>query len=663
MRQTSALLLLIGLVAMVGCRSALQSADRRFERGEYNTAINIYDDILKKGSLPESKQKIAYYRMGESYRLSNRLVEAMPYYKQAKDLGYVPDGVKYYYAMGLKQKGEYDKAVNLFNEYIREGQNFDLQRLARTEVKAIEEIKKLQEPDPFIFINNCASLNTSQAEYSPIYWNDQLVYTAARDTDIIYEGTGGGYTDLYLYNYMESPDSCAGTSIYLDSLVNTPGLHEASATFSKDGKTMIFARSSSAKRKEEYKEVNLYESVWNGDAWSDPVLIPISLPDQWDACPALSPNGETLYFASNRPGGYGGVDIYRATKDYKGEWGNVRNMGSKINSRGNEMFPYVSKDGKLYYSSDGLPGLGGLDLFVATRKDGKISVKNMGAPFNSPADDFGISFKDKKNGVFTSNRESDMAKGNDDIYFFEDRTPLLKPIRYFLAGTAVEKKDTTEVILANVSLQLVDEGGKIIDEVTSDEKGYFRFTPQLVMGPEYEIVSDKVNYLKDTTSYTTADKEVEQEDVKDRPEKIVDIVLETKVDLTKDFYEELIREGEITLNNIYYDFDKWDIRSDAAKELDKLVQFLRQHPEVKIELGSHTDDRGGDRYNQKLSQKRAESAVEYLTYRGIDASRLVPRGYGEEQPVIYNAQTEEEHQLNRRTTIALLEGEEIFDQY
>ncbi|GAA4849122.1 OmpA family protein [Algivirga pacifica] len=648
-------------IGYYSCSSPLKNGEKQFNRGKFETAIRTYNNLLEKGNLPNDKKKEVYYRIAESYRLSNRIQEAMPYYKKAKELGYVPDGVVFHYAMGLKQQGKYDQAVKLFTQYIKEGEDFDLQRRARTEVKYIEDIKKLQDPDPFIFINNCASLNTEEAEYSPVFWKDnQLVYSATRSKDLVFEGTGGGYSHLYLYEY-DPLDSCQGTSAYLDSTINTPDLHEASATFSKDGQTLIFARSTYGDRKEEYKEVNLYTSTWNGSQWSTPQLMDISSPESWDGCPALSPNGKYLYFVSNREGGFGGLDIYRATKDYKGQWGSIRNMGSKINSRGNEMFPYVSEDGKLYFSSDGHPGLGGLDLMVARRKDGKIIVKNMGTPFNSPGDDFAITFRDKKHGAFTSNRQTPEAKGNDDIYFFEDRTPLLKPIRYYLAGQTVQKKDSLETTLTEVELQLINEKGEVIDRTVSDKDGKFRFTPELEIGPEYMLVSNKQNFLIDSSIYVTADKVVEQEDVKDRPEKIVDIVLQTKVDLTEDFYEKLMSEGEITLRNIYYDFNAWNIREDAAEELDKLVQFMKQHPEIKIELGSHTDDRGGDKFNQELSQKRANSAVEYLVLRGVSARRLVARGYGEEIPEIYDAQTEEEHQMNRRTTIALIQGEDVFN--
>lgn len=660
MKITSVLLLSLSVLLAFGCRSALQNADRKFLKGEYSSAIESYNELINESQLSESKKKLAYYNLAESYRLSNRLVEAMPYYKKAKDLGYAPDGVKFYYAQGLKQQGKYDAAIKLFSEYAKSGSNFNMQRLARDEVKSIEAVKQLTEKHPFIEINNCSELNTEAAEYSPMFWGDNLVYTATRDTQVIYEGTGGGFSDLYSYTY-NPEDSCSGSSVYFDSLINTQGLHEASPTFSKDGKTMIFVRSNSGKRKEVFQEVNLYESRWNGKAWSEPKLVPVCKPNTWDGCPALSPNGKTLYFVSNRSGGFGGLDIYRATKNFKGEWGSVRNMGGKINSRGNEMFPYVSRDGKLYFSSNGHPGIGGLDLFVAIRKKGKVTVKNMGAPFNSSADDFAITFKDKKHGAFASNRTE--SKGDDDIFFFEDRTPKLKPVKYFLAGTAVEKKDSTEILLSNVSLKLVTEKGQVVDETQTDKDGRFRFKPELVMGPDYTIIADKSKYLKDTTIYITADKEVEDEEIKDRPEPIVEIVLEEKVNLTKDFYEELVREGEITLNNIYYDFDDWRIRADAAKELDKLVQFMNQHPQVKIELGSHTDDRGNDKYNLKLSQKRAESAVEYLVIRGINPARLIAKGYGETQQVVYRAETEDEHQLNRRTTVALLEGDEIFDKY
>ncbi|NME66473.1 OmpA family protein [Flammeovirga aprica] len=651
------LLIAISIASLFGsCSSPLSVAEKHFLNGEYQPAIHKYENIVSSDKYTKEKPE-AYFKIAEAYRLSNRLVEALPYYKKAKDSGYENMDMYYYYAYGLELQGDYEKARKLFSRYAKEGDDRQLIRRAKDEIKQIDMVDSLSKVvDPFIEVTKCDAINTEASEYSPMFLKGDLIFASTRDTkDAVYHGTGEGYSSLYRYTF-DKADSCNGTVTFFDSLINNPNFHEASATFNREGTYMIFAKSNSGHHKENYKEVDLYESRLEGGKWTEPTILNISSPQSWDACPALSTNGKTLYFASNRKGGYGGIDIYRSQLNTNGSWGKPRNMGPKINSRGNDMFPFVAPTGKMYFASDGHPGLGGLDLFEATRKNKKISIRNMGKPFNSSADDFGLVFLEKRFGAFTSNRiEGGGEAATDHIYFFSDKTPILKPVNYFLAGTAFSTKDTSRVLLAGVDVVLYTPEMELIEKVVSNKDGRYEFKTQLTMGDEYILTGDKEKYFKDSVYYTTADKEVDQDDVKDLPEKIVNWTLESEVELTKDFYDELVEEGEITLNNIFYDFDDYRIRPDAARELNKLVTLLKQHPNISIELGSHTDDRGSEKYNLKLSQKRAEAAVEYIVSRGIDPNRLEAKGYGELLPVEFNAETEEEHQLNRRTTIALLD--------
>ncbi|MBB3700515.1 PD40 domain-containing protein [Flammeovirga yaeyamensis] len=649
------LLNIIPIIFLIySCSSPKKVAETHFDQGEYELAIHKYESLAKSTS-DKKTQAEYYYRVAESYRLSNRLTDALPYYKLAKDAGYENMDMYFYYAYGLELQGNYKKSKALFERYAKEGTNRQLLRRAKDEIKHINIVDSLaKNPDPFIEITMCEKLNSDQDDYSPMFYKDELVFTSTRDTKKVYHGTGEGYSNLYKYTF-DRADSCNGTVSYFDSLINHPDLHEASATFNRDGTYMIFARSNTGHHKENFKEVDLYESRFENGEWSLPTLLPISNPQSWDACPALSANGKTLYFASNRKGGYGGIDIYRSKRNVNGTWGKPRNMGPKINSRGNDMFPFIAANGKMYFASDGHPGLGGLDIFEATRKNNRINIKNMGRPFNSSGDDFGLVFLEKRFGAFTSNRHEEKGTSKDHIYFFSDKTPILKPVNYFLAGNSFVIKDTSEIALGKVNVTLKNTEGEVLEEVVSDQVGRYTFETQLKMGNDYILIATKDKYFMDSVYYTTADKEVDQEDLKDRPEKIVDYTLESEVELTKDYYDELIEEGEITLNNILYDFDDYRIRADAARELDKLVTLLQQHKNISIELGSHTDDRGSEKYNLKLSQKRAESAVNYIISRGIERDRLEAKGYGELLPVVFNAETEEEHQINRRTTITLLD--------
>ena len=257
-------------------------------------------------------------------------------------------------------------------------QIYEYLKRTRSEISSLDGVAALSKGNKYIKITNCEALNTSHAEYAPVIYNDKLVFTSTRNASMIYEATGTGFADLFLYDY-EDEGHCEGTATPFSETINLPEFHEATPTFSADGKTMIFARSNNDDKKDPNKEVNLYESKWNGSHWSEGVLLPspINHKEHWDGCPFLSADGNTLYFASSRPNGQGGVDIYRATRAKNGKWARVINLGRAINTKGNEMFPYVAADERLYFASDGHPGLGGLDILVAARKDGKTTVKNL----------------------------------------------------------------------------------------------------------------------------------------------------------------------------------------------------------------------------------------------------------------------------------------------
>jgi outer membrane protein OmpA-like peptidoglycan-associated protein len=299
----------------------------------------------------------------------------------------------------------------------------------------------------------------------------------------------------------------------------------------------------------------------------------------------------------------------------------------------------VTDDGKLYFSSDGHPSMGALDIFVATRKDGEITIENLGPPVNSVSDDFGISFTTIKDGYFTSNRSS--GAGDDDIYAFVNNDPELKIVNYFLAGITVTKDEESgeEEIVENVNVKLrFPQGDDIASETTGNE-GEFGF--KVDGGTNYELVAEKEGFFTERVEFSTVGKTIPQEELVDM---ITDTTFRTKIVLNK-----LVLDKPIVLENIYYEFDEDFITDAAAVELDKLVGILEDNPQIVIELSSHTDSRGDNDYNQDLSQRRAESAVQYLVESGIDPNRIAARGYGESQLIIKNAITEDQHEINRRT--------------
>jgi len=382
-------------------------------------------------------------------------------------------------------------------------------------------------------------------------------------------------------------------------------------------------------------------------------MLKINDPDSWDSTPALSADGRTLYFASNREGGFGGTDIYSATRDGRGRWGNVRNLGPKINTHGNDMFPYSAIDGSLYFSSDGHPGFGGLDIFRAERREGQLTVDNLGSPINSNDDDFGLFLFSPTKGFFTSNRED--GTGDDDIYTFVNNDPDLKIINYFLSGTTVTADDeSNETILANTSVKLFDKEDNLIAEEITGREGKFIF--RVYTEEDYYVLGEKLDYLTTRVSFSTIGKSIPK---KNLTKLITNTQFTIKIPLDK-----IVIDKAIVLENIYYDLDEDYIRSDAALELDKLVAILEDNPEIKIELSSHTDSRQTAVYNLDLSNRRAQSATKYIIEAGIDTERITARGYGESQLIlsdekINNLPTIEEqeaaHQRNRRTEFKILE--------
>jgi outer membrane protein OmpA-like peptidoglycan-associated protein len=411
---------------------------------------------------------------------------------------------------------------------------------------------------------------------------------------------------------------------------------------------MVFAKGNNGKRKGA-NDVDLYLSRFRNGQWSEPTPININQPDAWESTPAMSPDGRTLYFSSNRKGGFGGLDIYSAQMDGRGRFGKVKNLGPEINTAGAELFPYVSENGKLYFSSDGQSGYGMLDIFVVNRANGKTVVENLGQPVNSPADDFGIFLFKADRGFFTSNRDG--GKGDDDIYTFINEDPNLRVVNYFLQGiTYMTRKDSTREILPNTKVSLLGQDGEVMQDFVTGNDGKFLF--RVYENENYSLLGETDGFITKRQPYTTVGKSVPLESLK---ELITNITLDTILVLDRKE-----RNKIFVLENIYFDYNESYIRADAAKELDKLVTLLNDNTDLKIEMGSHTDSVASEAYNIELSQRRAESTVNYLIRNGIDPARLVAKGYGESKPIARNTNPDGTdnpagRQRNRRTEFKILE--------
>lgn len=627
---------------LVSC-SAIKKADKSFERGEYNVAIETYKKALKPNDAESN------FNLAEAYRLSNRISEAAPYYRVSIDAGIDNEYANLYFAQSLKSNQNFSEAKKVLDNYIANGEDEDIMALARREMDNIDQITSVKNKKNYYRVKNLSAINTPNAEYSPIYNKGFLYFTSNRSGGKLYKGTGTPFTDIYKVKTKGAIVDLSTLEPITD-LINDPDINEGSITMSKNGRSVIYSKGNNGKFSGT-NEVNLYFTRYRTGRWSKPRMININGKDSWDSSPALSPDGNTLYFASNREGGFGGIDLYSAKVNRRGRWVDIRNLGDKINTPGNEMFPSIGDDGKLYFSSDGHSGLGGLDVFVSNREKGIISVENLGAPINSEKDDFGFFLFNPSRGFFTSNRKG--GAGDDDIYTFVNDDPNLKIVNYFLSGTTLTPDPEENLIpLSNTKVLLLDENEEVIDEVFTKVDGKYKF--RVYSEENYNIRAEKENYFTSRVAFSTIGKSIE----KAKLEKMV-----TNVEFTMDLpLDMIVIEKPIVMENIYYDLNKAEIRMDAEVELDNLVTLMNDNPDIIIELSSHTDVRADDAYNLDLSQRRAKSAVDYIISQGIEETRLIPKGYGETHPIVLNAQTEEEHQRNRRTEFKVLKYKKTIDE-
>jgi outer membrane protein OmpA-like peptidoglycan-associated protein len=638
----AAILILSSLVFWVSC-SPEKKAQKAFKNGRYQKVIEYYQSVLAK----QPNNPKANYFVGESYRLSNRIKEAEKFYAKARSRSASKDSVVLYYAKALQANGKYDEAKKTLEDLIASTENEKLKDRAQKEINGYDYIAKLAEKKNYYRVKSLDALNTPYAEYAPAYSNGELYFASSRANDGIYEGSGTPFTDIYQVD-TKGANVDLGTLKALPPTINLEDVNTGCITFSPDGKLMIFARGNTGKKKGG-KDVDLFLSRFRNGAWTVPVPININTPDYWESTPALSPDGRTLYFSSNRPKGYGGLDIYSAQMDSRGRFGKVKNLGPDINTAGDELFPYMAENSKLYFSSDGHPGYGMLDMYVVNRANGKNQIDNLGPTMNSTADDFGIYLFKPDRGFFTSNREG--GKGDDDIYTFINDDPNLKVVNYYLEGITYSlRKDSTREILPDTKISLLAEDGDLMQDFVTGSDGKFLF--RVYENENYFLMSERDGYITKRQVYTTKGKSVPLESLK---ELVTNITLDTLVILDRK-----AKNSIFVLKNIYFDYNKADINPESAKELDKLLQLLNDNPEIKIEMGSHTDSVASDVYNLELSQRRAESTVNYLIRKGIASERLVAKGYGESKPIARNTNPDGTdnpvgRQRNRRTEFKILE--------
>jgi outer membrane protein OmpA-like peptidoglycan-associated protein len=620
-----------------------KKAMKNFRWGKYQNVINYYSGVLQK----QPNNGRANYFVAEAYRLSNRIKQAEPYYAKARGPGINRDSVMLYHAKALQANGKYAEARTVLDELEQATEDEALKDRARRELQGLAQLEKLAGKKSYYRVRNLEAINTPFAEYAPAYLNGEIYFTSSRGNNRIYEASGTPFTSLYKAE-TSGANVRTATIAPLPEAINDPAVNVGCVTFTPDGKTMVFAKGNSGKRKGT-NDVDLYVTRFRNGQWMAPTPLNINQPDSWESTPAFSQDGRTLYFSSNRKGGFGGLDIYSAQVDARGRFGRVRNLGSEINTPGDELFPYMSDNGKFFFSSDGHPGYGMLDLFVMNRVNGRTVVENLGQPVNSTGDDFGMFLFRPDRGFFTSNREG--GAGDDDIYTFVNEDPNLRVVNYYLEGiTYTPRPDESREVLPEVTVKLLDARGELMQDYVTGNDGKFLF--RVYENENYSLVGEAEGFLVRRQPFTTRGKSVPLESLK---ELVTNITLDTVLVL-----ERLEKNKIFVLNNIYFDLDKSDIRPDAAVELDKLVELLNDNPEIKIEMASHTDSIASNAYNLQLSQRRAESTVNYLIKKGIAPQRLVAKGYGEEKPIARNTNPDgtdnpDGRQRNRRTEFKILE--------
>lgn len=596
-----ACLLLTAVAA--GCRTPkLSEADAQFQRGEYYDASvtykKVYNKLRKKEERPQ-RGEVAF-KMGRCYRLLNMSARASAAFQNALRYEYPDSTTHFMLAQALHADGKYAAALRSYDKYLEFCPDDSLAINCAEGCRTAQEIRARGSR---YVVKQAKLFNSRRADFCPMYLGadcDQIYYTSTTEKatgDKKSEITGMKNADVFFSKKNEKgewerPEPVEGE-------LNTE-FDEGIVAFSPDAQTMYLTK---ARRElNAPTSVEIYTSTRSDAKWSAPVKFEITADTlSTFGHPAVSPDGEYLYFVSDMPGGYGGKDIWRIS--LKERQGSLVNLGPDINTEGNDDFPYVRSDGSLYFSSDGHPGMGGLDIFRATAvgdpADLRWKVENMGFPINSAGDDFGITFGKGEDGFFSSNRGD--ARGYDHIYSFE-----YDPVRITIEGLVMDKDEEP---VKNAIIRIVGNDGSNQKEVARDD-GSFSFALQ--RGVKYVMLAGAKGYLNQKQEFAS---DSTMEDANYWVEFILPSISKPSV-----------------VENIFYDYDKADLRPESKTALNELIAVLHDNPNVTIEMASHTDRWGSDAYNINLSERRAKSVVDYLVENGISSDRLQPHGYGKSRP-------------------------------
>lgn len=745
-------------------KDAKIQADKAYDRLSYLKAADLYQQLGESGL-----DEMAKIRLADSYRLNGDTESAEYWYAQGMQADTPPEDLLHY-AQVLQSNGKCEIALDWYNQYrLLVGEAHLLPRAAVTDCANLIFLPKQQ-----VAVTNLQQLNSAHLDYSPVPYKGGVVFTSTRgnDADAIEDTwTKDNFSDLFFAKKIG--DQSFTEAKLLAGNINGD-FHDGTATFNKMGTVMYFARNNDKGRnKHNIVDLKIYSATLNNKKWGNVIELPFNEEEFATCHPTLSADGSTLYFSSNRLGGLGGMDLYKSTRSGS-YWSVPENLGAAINTAGNEIFPFIDQTGMLYFASNGLPGVGGLDIYQTYLANGEWTIpENLGEPINSGKDDFGYSKLDNGTaGYFTSNRAGGL--GSDDIYYWSGNLPpapnrqniitivdeisndrisdamvtivegvyknknsipnavgkqvkngtgtptqsWAQPISFL---TDVKGKVQAEVKHGKTYTILIEKQGytvvkKVVnaydlmrkpewiiplkkrkglplngsvihqeynrmipnavvtlfnfctgeyEQTNTDDEGNFAFF--LECNCDYELVAKKERFEDDKKKYSTLGMDCQTDKpintilylnvaaAMPAPNPVIKSVPAPPVNVKP---TETLKVGQvITLDDVFYDFNKATIRGDASQSLDHLIDLLQRYPSMEIELYAHTDSRGNDQYNTQLSQKRAEAAIQYIQARGITSNRLIGKGFGEaslKNNCGDGMDCEEwQHQENRRTEVKI----------
>ena len=599
-----------------GQLSKEDKAKREFDNYEFVDAIASFEKLVSKGMYTEK----ILQKLGDANYVTGNYRKAAEWYSNLMSLDSlaIDAGYLYRYAQSMKSLGQYETSDYLMKRFAE---------VSAEDQRALEFAKN---QSYLTEINESSgryalrplNINSEWSDFAPSFYKDTIIFTSARDTGLVIKKTHAWTKQPFLNLYAAETfeDGKLGVVKEFSEEINSFA-HESSTTFAQSGNTVYFTRNNAENRqfkrdKKGVSRLKLVRADFIDSEWQNEYVLPFNVEGYSSANPALSPDGSILYFVSDMPGSLGQSDIFKVNINGDGSFSEPENLGPKVNTEGRETFPFVDSNGLLYFSSDGRPGLGGLDVFVANIGSATSEVRNLGEPINSKYDDFSFIIDiDRKSGYFSSNRPG--GKGDDDIYAFDEIEAIAFGCTSTASGFVINENDGS--LVSKTTIEVINRQGEIVATTVTNNTGEFSLSLDCSETKDFLIIGKKEGFGQGNSEINFNNSfEINEIEIGLKPE---EKAAEVGTDLVQ-FLE---------LENIYFDTNKSDIRPDAEVALDKIIEYMSKFPEIKVSIRSHTDSQGRDSYNLNLSERRAFSSMQYLITNGIGGERLTAEGFGETQ--------------------------------